>query len=94
MPTREEGVDVRIIRVNLIKNIKSGLLVALSPDMKGLMVAAKTQKQIASELPDAIREMLEAEGHPVLSVTAESDPKELPPGFSSSSMIANARLAA
>jgi siroheme synthase (precorrin-2 oxidase/ferrochelatase) len=94
MPARDEGGEVRTIRVNVVRNVKSGLLVALSPDMKGLMVAARTEEQIEEELPGAIQEMLEAAGHRVISVTAEPDPKGLPAGFSTTGLIASARLAA
>lgn len=94
MLAREEGVELRTIRVHLVRNTNTGLLVALSPDMKGLMVAARSEDQIESELSGAIRELLEAQGHRVLSVTAEPDPVGLPRGFSTASIVANARLAA
>jgi hypothetical protein len=93
MPVREEGVEMRTIRVHLVRNTTTGLLVAMSQDMKGLMVAARSEEQIEEELPGAIREILEAEGRRVLSVTAAPDPVGLPPGFSPFNMVASARLA-
>jgi len=63
-----DGEFVRDIRVYIVGNRQTGLLVALSDDMKGLMVAGRTEEQIELELPDAIREILEAEGHRVTSV--------------------------
>src|ERR1019366_5575222 len=63
MPMADEGVTIREIRVQVVENRQSGLLVALSDDLKGLMVAARTEEQIEEELPAAIREMLEAAGH-------------------------------
>lgn len=88
----KEGV-LREIHVHLVRNRKSGLIVALSDDLNGLMVAGRTEEQVESEVPGAIRELLEAAGHRVLSVTAEQEPKGLPPEFSSSMLIARARLA-
>jgi hypothetical protein len=94
MSIADEGVTLRQIRVQVVENRQTGLLVALSDDLKGLMLAARTEGQIEEELPGAIREMLEAAGHNVLSVTTEPDPKGLPSEFSSSILIASARLAA
>jgi hypothetical protein len=88
------GVVTREIRVHFVENRSTGLLVALSDDLKGLMVAGRSAAQIESELPDAIREMLEAGGGEVISVTTAQDPKNLPTGFSSPVLIASARLAA
>ena len=93
MQAEKHEVSVREIRVQLVANRETGLLVALSDDMKGLMVAARSEEEIERELPDAIREILEAEGNTVLSVTAEAGPRGLPAGFSSTAMIASARLA-
>jgi hypothetical protein len=93
MATADEGVRTWEIQVHLVENRKTGLLVALSDELKGLMVAARSEEQIEAELPDAIREILEASGYHVLSVTAEPGPRGLPPEFSSPLLIASARVA-
>jgi hypothetical protein len=94
MATGQHGVTVRTIRVQLVVNRDTGLLVALSDDLKGLVIAAASKEEVEQQIPGAIRELLEAEGRTVLSVTAEVEPKDLPSGFSSASIIASARMAA
>lgn len=94
MAAEQHGVTVRTIRIQLVVNRDTGLLVALSDDLRGLVVAARSEEEVEQQIPGAIRELLEAEGRTVLSVTAETEPKDLPRGFSSASIIASARMAA
>lgn len=86
------GLVHRTIRINVIENRTTHLLVALSPDLPGLMLAARTEDQIERELSDAIKEVLEAEGRIVLSVTMEAA-ERLPADFVRHAMVANAELA-
>ena len=56
------------IRIDLAVHAKTRLLLATSEDLRGLMVAGRSEEQIIRELPEAIREVLEAEGKHVVSV--------------------------
>lgn len=93
MTTNDGRSTLREILVQVVANRQSGLLVAVSDDLTGLMVAARTEEQIEEELPMAIQEMLEAAGHIVVSVTTAPETRGLPAEFSSSVLIASARLA-
>lgn len=46
------------------------LILGSSPDLRGLLVAARGVEQLEARLPHAIRELLEAQGHRVLDVEA------------------------
>lgn len=64
----------------------TGLLVAFSDDLPGLLVHGRTDDEISAKLPGALREILEALGRRVLSVqlieTGDSEPAGFEPrGF-------------
>lgn len=69
------------IRVKLKQHGPSGLLMAYSDDMKGLLVPGDTEQQILERIPVAIRELLEAQGHTVVDVSAERDLGSAPSEF-------------
>lgn len=87
-------ISEKTIRVSMIRHQKTGLLVAISDDLPGLMVAGHTQAEVARKIPTAIRMLLEAEGKSVVALDAESTNKNLPDAFASSSFIAHARFQA
>ena len=84
----------RTIRIHLIKHTETGLLAAVSDDLHGLVVHAHSPEEIEKLLPDAIRDILVAQGFEVLSVTAEPDERLSSAGFGPPAYIANASLAA
>ena len=82
----------RLIRVQIMRHKATGLMVGVSDDLKGLMVAGNTEDEIEARMADAIREILEEKGERILSVTVEPDRAGVPEGFSNATLIANARF--
>ena len=79
----------RTINIVVLEYKATHLLVATSPDLPGLYVAARSEEQIIKEVPDAVRELLEAEGAVVRTVTAK--PKgTVPHGFEVREIVASA----
>lgn len=81
------------IFVEVAVHRKTGLIVAQSKDLPGLMVAARTYEQLDREIATAIREVLEASGKTVVSVDTERS-SGASEKFLSRCVVANARLAA
>ncbi|RAI55903.1 DUF1902 domain-containing protein [Roseicella frigidaeris] len=81
----------REIKVTIVEHRDTHLLVAISNDLSGLFVAGRTIEQIERELPTAIREVLEANGHEVYSVTADENQGQSR-DFLSRTILANAVL--
>lgn len=57
------------IRVRVLQHRSTGLLVAISDDLPGLSIAAKTIEEIESELAPVVRGLLEAQGERVGTLT-------------------------
>jgi len=83
------GKTAHRIEITIHEHRVTHLLVATSTNMPGLYVAARSVDQIRREIPEAIRELLEAEGRTVVSVTADEPPTR-PDGFEVRSMSASA----
>lgn len=68
----------KTVLVEVIRHSETGLLLAMSEDMKGLYVHGRTIEEIDERLPQAIRSLLEADGvkavrvRPIESVDAAS----------------------
>lgn len=84
-------VEERKINIVVKEHRKTHLLLATSVDLPGLMIAARSEEQLDREIPAAIREVLEAQGKIVLSVTAES-PQGVSSGFIHRTIAAHAKL--
>lgn len=84
-------MTTRTFRIDVAQHKTTGLLMAFSRDLKGLLVPGHSEEELAQRLPDAIREILEAQGNTVVSVRAERDPA-IPSEFIASSFMANAAL--
>lgn len=86
-------MEVKSFRIQVLEHRETELLLAISPDHKGLYVHARDLDELEERIPVALQELLEAEGIAVLSVKAvpESEPiaNFRPLGF-----IANAELQA
>ncbi len=52
----------RQFRIGVLQHKGTDLLIATSEDLKGLMVHARTEEELEERIPEAIRELLEAEG--------------------------------
>ena len=77
--------------IKIVKHRNTGLLVATSEDLPGLMVASRSHEELEREVPIAIREMLEARGEKAPHVEVV-DGDRLSSDFLSYSMVAKATL--
>lgn len=90
----EKGIVTRLIKIRVVQHRNSDLLVALSEDLKGLMVPGRSDEELEQKVPDAIREILEAQGFKVISVTADFEDDSLPDAFMARELVANAKVEA
>lgn len=72
----------RTITVDVLQHEATGLMVALSPEMKGLIVHGRSDSELMERIPIAIRDLMEAEGCKVESVVPVNE--DVPPGFTPS----------
>jgi hypothetical protein len=79
--SRHMGLEHRTINIQTLRHKDTGLLIALSDDLKGLYVHARTMDDLLSRIPVAIRDILEADGFRVLDVSEVSPPPEAKAGF-------------
>jgi hypothetical protein len=82
------------IEIKVLEYRETGLLAAYSPDLKGLLVNARTERELSQKLPAAITELLEAQGNKVIDVqTAKKTDEELgdfaPPAFIASAHLSH-----
>lgn len=82
----------RTIRVQVLRHNETGLLLARSDDLHGLLLHAHTLDEIQQRLPVVIRDLLEADGHQVDDVTTEADDRLARTGFGLPAFIASAAL--
>ena len=55
-------------RIKVVRHRRTGLMVALSPDLPGLMVHGRDDDELRQRIPGSIREILEAQGFRVRDV--------------------------
>lgn len=84
----------RTFHVYMLQHKETGLLVAVSAELAGLVVHGHSPDEIESRLADIIHDLLEAEGHKVQSVTVERDERLAKAGFALPPYIASAALTA
>lgn len=70
----------KIININTLEHRDTGLLIATSPDLKGLYVHGRTREELNRRIPQVIRDLLEASGLKVDRVLPLIDEPEAP-GF-------------
>ena len=92
--TPEGPVETRTIHVYLLRHREGDLLAAISTELHGLVVHGRSPEEIERKLAGAVRDLLEAEGHTVISVAVERDDRVTGAGFGPPPFIANAALAA
>lgn len=72
----------KIVTITTLVHPKTSLLVAVSDDLKGLLVHGRNETELLDRIPVAIRDLLEAEGHKVESVEPLFETKPTaPPDF-------------
>src|SRR5688572_23670442 len=81
MVDRNGQVEHRLITIQTIRHRDTGLLVAMSDEMKGLYVHARTDADLLERIPIAIRDILEADGYEVLDVSEVVNSPEARTGF-------------
>ena len=86
-------VRTKIVKIEVVRHRTTGLLVAMSDDLPGLMVHGRTDEEIDERLEGAVRELLEAEGKTVVDIEVTPAEDGLPKGFVTGAVIASARLA-
>lgn len=65
------------IYISVHAHAKTGLLVATSTELKGLIVHGRTLEEVRERIPDAIRALFEAEGKIVVSVKPIGDDDDI-----------------
>lgn len=86
-------ITEKIIRVRLLCH-PTGLYMALSEDLDGLVVHGQSPEEIEERLPAIIRDLLEMSGARVHEVTLQRDEESNVPDFGPPAFIASASLAA
>lgn len=86
------GHDKRTIRVQVLQHKETGLLAATSPDLHGLVVHGHSFGELQKRLPDAIRDLIEAEGESVVNLDMRVDDRLSRAGFGLPAFIADASL--
>lgn len=82
-----ETISVRVVRH------PTGTLAAFSDDLKGLLVPASSHEELDVRIPLSIREILEAQGKHVISVTMDNE-REIADGFVEMQLNARAEVQA
>lgn len=82
----------RHLRITVLQHRITDLLMAVSYDLPGLMVPGRSEEELNVKLPAAIQELLEAEGHQVLSVEIVEKGWDLPADFLPPPHIADALI--
>ena len=62
-------VEHRLITIQTLRHRETGLIVAMSDDMSGLYVHARSEADLLQRIPIAIRDILEADGYQVLQLS-------------------------
>jgi hypothetical protein len=61
-------MENNFLKIDVVEHRKTGLMVAISKDLPGLTVHGRNEEELDERVPEAIRSMLEAQGHTVESV--------------------------
>jgi len=80
------------IRVVTAQHKSTDLLMAYSDDLPGLLVPGRSHEEIREKLPEAIKEILEANGNRVARVEANDENSDLPENFHLSGFLAKAEM--
>lgn len=72
-----DGVrETRNITIETVVHRDTRLMVATSPEMKGLIVHGRSERELQERIPQAIRAILEADGYAVEDVHPVQDEAE------------------
>lgn len=62
-----------LITINVVMHRDTKLMVATSPELRGLMVHGRSPEELNRRIPEAIKALLEAQGHRVDTVESMDD---------------------
>ena len=82
----------KTIRIKILAHNRSDLLMAVSEDLRGLVVHGRSDAEIEAKLPAAVRDLLEADGFGVVSLQIERQDESPVPDFGQPTFVANASL--
>ena len=93
-PLRRPGNenDRKDHKIRILDYKDSDLKMAVSDELRGLVVHGRSHEEIAELLPGAVRELLEAEGFRVIRLTVASEHESPVPDISPPTFIASASL--
>jgi hypothetical protein len=77
------------IKIHVMQHKKTGLLAAMSEDLKGFMVHAHTEEEMFAKLGPAFEHFMKAIGEPISDVSVR---QESPEGFWPPTYVATGRL--
>lgn len=80
------------IRIMILRHKNTDLLLAVSEDLRGLMVPARSEEDLLAKIPAAIQELLEAEGNSVISIDPVREDPDFPADFIPPAYITDAHL--
>lgn len=90
----ENVIERREIHVYVLQHKRNDLMVAISPELRGLVLHGRSSEEIERTLPGAVRDLLEAEGNKIASLTVRRDDRIADAGFGPPPFIADAHLMA
>lgn len=70
-----------IININVVTHKETGLMVATSPELRGLIVHGRTVRELNERIPQGIRSLLEADGVTVTDIVSADPDDKVPDGF-------------
>lgn len=82
----------QVIHIHILEHRTTDLLVAVSDDLYGLVVHGRSEEEIRDRLPGVIRELIEAQGHQLLSLDVKQDDRLARAGFGLPAYVASAAL--
>jgi hypothetical protein len=87
-------MEKKSIKIRVLRHSGTDLLMAMSDDMPGLVVHARSDEEIERKLPIAVRDLFEASGFTVASVSLLRDESAAPANFGPPAFIVNASFSA
>ncbi len=82
----------KTIKIRILAHKGSDLLMAVSDDLRGLVVHGRSDTEIEAKLPAAVRDLLEADGFGVASLQIERHDESPVADFGPPTFVANASL--
>lgn len=85
-------MEEKRIRIRLLRHNKTDLLMAVSEDLRGLVVHGHTVEEIEGRLPSLAQDLLEADGYKVESIELVEDKSLTFKDYGPPAFLANVHL--